>query len=56
MKLYAVDAALLLGRYYLAMHDKASAQRHYNQAEMLITETGYHLRDKDLLELGQAIA
>jgi tetratricopeptide (TPR) repeat protein len=55
MKLYAVDAALLLGRYYLAMNDKTSAQRYYDQAEMLIVETGYHLRDKDLAELKRAL-
>ncbi len=55
MKLYAVDAALLLGRYYLAIHDKASAQSYYDQAEMLIAETGYHLRDKDLIELKRAL-
>ncbi|MDD1609882.1 MAG: hypothetical protein LUO95_04570, partial [Methylococcaceae bacterium] len=46
MKLYAVDAALLLGRYYLAMNDKAIAQSYCEKAEMLIEETGYHLRDQ----------
>jgi tetratricopeptide (TPR) repeat protein len=55
MKLYAVDAALLLGRYYLAMHDKATAQSYYDQAAMLIVETGYHLRDKDLIELKRGL-
>ena len=55
MKLYAVDATLLLGRYYLAMHDKTSAQSYYDQAAMLIAETGHHLRDKDLIELKRAL-
>ena len=55
MKLYAVDAALLLGRYYLAMNDKATAQSYYDQAAMLIAETGYHLRNKDLTELKRAL-
>ncbi len=55
MKLYAVDAGLLLGRYYLAMHDKTSAQSYYDQAAMLIAETGHHLRDKDLIELKRAL-
>ena len=55
MKLYAVDATLLLGRYYLAMHDKTNAQSYYDQAAMLIDDTGYHLRDKDLTELKRAL-
>ncbi len=55
MKLYAVDAALLLGRYYLAMHDKATAQSYYEQAAMLIEDTGYHLRDTDLAKLKQSL-
>ncbi|MEI6708227.1 MAG: tetratricopeptide repeat protein [Methylococcales bacterium] len=55
MKLYAVDAALLLGRYYLAMNNKTSAQSYYDQAAMLIAETGYHLRDKDLTELKRGL-
>lgn len=55
MKLYAVDAALLQGRYYLALNNKKVALRFCDQAEMLIVETGYHLRDKVLAALKQSL-
>ncbi len=55
MKLYAVDAALALARYHLALNDKAIAKQFCEQAEMLIEETSYHLRDKALKELQQII-
>ena len=55
MKLYAVDHALLSARYYLALNDKDHAKQFCEQADMLITETGYHLRDKDLADLQQVL-
>jgi hypothetical protein len=53
MKLYAVDAALASARYHLALNDKATAKQFCEQAEMLIEETSYHLRDNALKELQQ---
>ena len=48
MKLYAVDYLLIHGRYCLATNDFDSALIHYEEAKILIQETGYHLRDAEL--------
>lgn len=53
MKLYAVDAALASARYHLARNEKTKAKQFCEQAEMLIEETSYHLRDNALKELQQ---
>jgi hypothetical protein len=37
------------------MNDKTSAQSYYEKAAMLIEDTGYHLRDKDLTELKRGL-
>jgi tetratricopeptide (TPR) repeat protein len=57
MKLYAVDAALLQARLQLASNknNKKTALNFCEQAEMLITETGYHLRDEALAALKQSL-
>jgi tetratricopeptide (TPR) repeat protein len=51
MKLYATDAALLQSRYYLKKDDRLQATYFCEQAEMLIAETDYHLRDNALAHL-----
>ncbi|WP_353570433.1 tetratricopeptide repeat protein [Candidatus Albibeggiatoa sp. nov. BB20] len=53
MKRYATDWHLAMCRYELITGDKDKAIEHRNQAEKLINETGYHLRDKDLTILSQ---
>ncbi len=53
MTLYAADAALLQARYSLTTNNPEAANKFYNEAEMLIDQTGYHLRDKALAELKQ---
>jgi hypothetical protein len=50
MKLYAVDYHLVMAQYQLFNNNFTRAQYHRNKAQILIEETGYHLRDKDLAE------
>jgi tetratricopeptide (TPR) repeat protein len=51
MKLYATDACLSEARYHLALNQPEIAKQFCERAQMLISETGYHLRDKNLAEL-----
>ena len=53
MGLYAVDAALLRGNLNLDLNKPA--QTEYQIAKELIEKTGYHLRDKELEELGKRL-
>ena len=48
MKLYQVDYCLIHGRYSLILQDFDTALNHYEEAKVLIQETGYHLRDAEL--------
>ncbi|GAB6140851.1 hypothetical protein JCM14076_15800 [Methylosoma difficile] len=48
MKLYQVDYCLIYGRYSLAIQDVDTAINHYEEAQILIQETSYHLRDAEL--------
>jgi len=53
MKLYEADYHLVMCRYQLLKDNKNQAIKHRNDAEKLIDETGYHLRDKALEGLNQ---
>jgi hypothetical protein len=53
MKLYATDACLSEARYHLALNQPEIAKQFCERAQMLISETGYHLRDKALECLNQ---
>jgi hypothetical protein len=53
MKLYATDACLSEARYHLALNQPEIAKQFCERAQMLISETGYHLRDKALEYLKQ---
>jgi tetratricopeptide (TPR) repeat protein len=55
MKLYATDAYLSEARYHLALNQPENAKQFCERAQMLISETGYHLRDKALAELKQRL-
>ncbi|MFZ2727365.1 MAG: hypothetical protein WAX77_14010 [Methylococcaceae bacterium] len=55
MKLYQVDYCLIHGRYCLAINDNDTALNHYYEAQNLIAETGYHLRDAELYLLAAHI-
>lgn len=56
MKLHLTDYHLASARLALANHDFAKARDHFQQAETLINETGYHRRDKQLEELRVELA
>jgi tetratricopeptide (TPR) repeat protein len=47
MNLYAVDYHLAMCRY-VRLQQPSEAQQHLETAKVLITVTGYHLRDKDV--------
>lgn len=51
MRLYLADYHLASARLALTNHNLAKAREHFEQAERLIKETGYHRRDKQLEEL-----
>jgi hypothetical protein len=51
MKLHLTDYHLASARRALENHDLAKAREHFREAETLINETGYHRRDRALVEL-----
>ena len=50
-KLHQADCCLEYTRLYLAEDDKGNTRKYFEEAEAIITETGYHRRDKDLVDL-----
>lgn len=50
-KLFEADCCLKYTCLYLAQGDTDNARKYFEQAEAIITETGYHRRDKDLTDL-----
>jgi tetratricopeptide (TPR) repeat protein len=55
MKLHLTDYHLVSARLALDNRDLAKAREHVRQAESLINETGYHRRDRVLMELRTAL-
>ena len=51
MKLYEVDYHLAMCRFFYLTKEKRSFDKHLSAAKTLIKSTGYHLRDKSVLEL-----
>ena len=55
MRLYLTDYHLASARLAITNRDLAKARDHFQQAETLIKETGYHRRDKQLEQLRVAL-
>ncbi|MFO0927452.1 MAG: serine/threonine-protein kinase [Gemmataceae bacterium] len=55
MKLYEADGHLESCRLYLAMGETERARASLAQADMLVADTGYHRRDKDVIELKEMV-
>ncbi len=51
MRLHLTDYHLASARLALANHDLVKAREHFEKAETLVNETGYHRRDKQLDQL-----
>ncbi|HEX3683024.1 MAG TPA: toll/interleukin-1 receptor domain-containing protein [Bryobacteraceae bacterium] len=56
MRLYLTDYHLAQARYLLGQRRIPEAREHTDKAAVLIAETGYHRRDRELEELRQALA
>ncbi|MGI9437118.1 MAG: hypothetical protein ACR2Q4_20185 [Geminicoccaceae bacterium] len=55
MRLYQRDSHLEYARLALAEGDRTGAGEHFEAARALVNETGYHLRDPDIQDLGKAL-
>jgi hypothetical protein len=55
MRLYECDAHLEYARLELARGNRGAGRGHLDDAEKLVTATGYHRRDNDLKELRAAL-
>lgn len=55
MRLYLADVELEEARLALAAKDHATARAHLATAQTQINNMGYHRRDKDLIEIAQAL-
>jgi hypothetical protein len=51
MRLFLADYHLAMTRRALAAGDRVKAREHFDKAETLVNETGYHRRDPELEEL-----
>ena len=56
MRLYLADYHLVSARFALTDNDATRARSHFEKAEALVRETGYHRRDSDLEELRAELA
>ena len=56
MRLLACDAHLERARLTLAAGDAAAARTHANAARVIVAETGYHRRDRELAALADALS
>jgi tetratricopeptide (TPR) repeat protein len=48
MRLFEADCHLEYARLYLAKGDKEQAREHWEKAREMVTETGYHRRDREV--------
>lgn len=55
MGLYQADCQLEYARLYLAENNREKARGHWRTAKEVIEQTGYHLRDREVEEIGQAL-
>ncbi len=55
MGLYKADCHLEYARLYLAQDEKEKAREHWLTAKEMIERMGYHLRDKDVREIGELL-
>jgi hypothetical protein len=56
MRLHLTDYHLASARLALRNGDRAEAHTHFEKAEVLVQQTGYHRRDPDIEKLPAALA
>ena len=55
MRLYQTDCHLEWARLHLVRNEPAAARERLDKARALVTETGYHRRDRDLADIEQQL-